>query len=674
MRTGASRVGPNSVSGRTRSWVRPVRRRWLTGWLVGVALVAAVSGGIRLLQPHVPVPSLLALYLLAVVPVAVVWGAWFAVLVSLLSGLAFVALFSPPLYSFRADHLWDLFGLGIFLVISVVVGELATRWRRQARRSARLTEEQAALRRVATLVARAVSPSEVFAAVTREVGMLCRADMARMERYEADGTVTGVAGWGRLGDELAVGTQFTLEGVSIAAQVQQTGGPVRVHSFARASGPIAREAQKLGIRSSVGCPIVVAGQVWGVIAASSKREAPFPKDTESQIADFTELVATAIANAESRAKLDLLVDEQAALRRVATLVARGLPSAEIFAAVAEEVAQVTGTDATIIVRLDPDGATTIVAKVGEHPETMAVGSRWKIEPPLVLAEVLRTGDPARGDDYKGRSGEAIDVVGRMGIQSSVGIPIVVEGRLWGALGAGSVGGPFPADAEPRMAGFAELVGIAIANARHRAEVAASRARVVAASDEARRRIERNLHDGAQQRLVSMGFELRLTRDSVPEDLPTLRGALGQFADEIKDVVLELREMSRGIHPPVLSEGGLGPALQTLARRSPVPVEVDMRTESRFPEPAEAATYYVVSEALTNTTKHARASRAHVAVEERAGFLCLSVRDDGVGGADPEGSGLIGLRDRVEALGGSINISSRPGEGTLIQARFPVQPG
>jgi len=673
MRTGASRVSLNSVSGRMRSWARLVTRRRLRGWLVSVALVAAISGGIQLLPLHVPVPSLLALYLLAVVPVAVVWGAWFAVLASLLSGAAFVFLFSPPVYSFRVDDLWELFALGIFLVISVVVGELATRWRRQARKSARLTEGQAALRRVATLVARSVSPAEVFAAVTREVGLLCRADMARMERYEADDTVTGVAGWGRLRDELAVGTQFTLEGVSIAAQVRQTGRPVRVHSFARAPGPIAREAQQLGIRSSVGCPIVVAGRLWGVIAASSKREAPFPKDTESQIADFTDLVATAIANAESRAELDLLVDEQAARRRVATLVARGLPSAEIFAAVAEEVARVTGADSTIIVRLDPDELTTIVAKVGERPEDMTLGSRWKIESPVVLAEALRTGSPARRDLYNEPSGDATDVVGWVGVQSSVGIPIVVEGRLWGALGAGSLGGPFLPDTETRVLGFAELVAIAIANAQNRAEVAASRARVVAASDEARRRIERNLHDGAQQRLVSLGFELRVTQAGLPADQPALRDAIGQFADEITEVVVELREMSRGIHPAVLAEGGLGPALQTLARRSPVPVEVDMRTESRFPEPAEAATYYVVSEALTNTTKHARASRAQVTVDNRAGFLCLSVRDDGVGGADPEGAGLVGLRDRVEALGGSMDVSSRHGEGTLIQVTLPVQP-
>jgi len=303
---------------------------------------------------------------------------------------------------------------------------------------------------------------------------------------------------------------------------------------------------------------------------------------------------------------------------------------------------------------------------------MSLGRRWKIEPPLVLAEVLRTGSPARRDNYDQHVGEAIDVADWIRIQSSVGIPIVVEGCLWGAFAAGSRRAPFPTDTAPRMAGFAELAGIAIANAQHRAEVAASRARVVAASDEARRRIERDLHDGAQQRLVSMGFELRLTQASVPADLPAVRAAIGQAADEITDVVLELREMSRGIHPAVLAEGGLGPALRTLARRSPVPVELEMRTESRYPEPAEAATYYVVSEALTNTTKHARASRAHVAVEERAGCLCLSVRDDGVGGADPEGSGLIGLRDRVEALGGSIEVRSPLGDGTLVQVMLPLR--
>jgi len=377
-----------------------VTRRWLAGWLVSVALVAAVSGGLELLRPHVPAPSLLAPYLLAMLPVAIVWGAWFGVVVSLLSTAAFAFLFAAPL---QVDDLQNMFALGIFLVISVVVGELATRSRRQAWTSARLTEEQAALRRVATLVARLVAPSEVFAAVTREVGLLCGADLARMERYESDGTVTGVAGWGRVQDELAVGVQFALEGVSIARQVRETNGPVRVGSFAGASGPIAQEAHELGIRSSIGCPIVVAGRLWGVIAASSKDEAPFPEHAESQIADFTELVATAIANAESRAELDLLLNEQAALRRVATRVAEGLLPAEIFSAVTEEVGRLFGSDAAAFARFDHDDPAIVFVGVTKNIEaTLPMGTRWDVQDALASAEVYRTGGSARVDARIGR--------------------------------------------------------------------------------------------------------------------------------------------------------------------------------------------------------------------------------------------------------------------------------
>jgi len=370
----------------------------------------------------------------------------------------------------------------------------------------RLVDEQSALRRVATLVAQSVAPSETFAAVTREVGLLSGADLARMERYEADGTVTGVASWSREDDELAVGTRFALEGISIAALVVETGRPVRIDSFAEATGPIAEEARTLGIRSSVGCPIIVGGRVWGVIAASTKREAPFPVDTEARIGRFTELVATAISNSESRA-----------------------------------------------------------------------------------------------------------------------------------------------------------------------ELTASRARIVAAADETRRRIERDLHDGTQQRLVSLGLDLRLVQSSVPSELPELEQEIGRAARELDEVVDDLREISRGIHPAILSEGGLGPALRTLARRAALPVEVEVPTERRLPGQIEAAAYYVVSEALTNTTKHASASVARVAVEDADGTLRLSIRDDGAGGADPRrGSGLTGLRDRVEALGGAIAVSSPPGQGTVVVVELPLE--
>ena len=225
-----------------------------------------------------------------------------------------------------------------------------------------------------------------------------------------------------------------------------------------------------------------------------------------------------------------------------------------------------------------------------------------------------------------------------------------------------------------MVGFTELIGTAIANADSRAQLTASRARIVAAADDARRRIERDLHDGTQQRLVALSLELRLAQATVPADLPELQTPIGRVADELTGAIEELRELARGIHPAILSEGGLGPALRTLARRAAIPVELDIRTETRSADPIEVAAYYVVSEALTNTTKHARASCAHVAVEQHDARLHLTIRDDGVGGADPAGgSGLIGLRDRVQALGGSIEVDSPPGKGRRSSSTFRYNP-
>jgi len=256
----------------------------------------------------------------------------------------------------------------------------------------------------------------------------------------------------------------------------------------------------------------------------------------------------------------------------------------------------------------------------------------------------------------------------------VASPIIVEGRLWGVVTVLTRRGSFPSDTADRMADFTELVATAVGNAESRAELAASRTRIVAAADETRRRIERDLHDGTQQRLVSLDLELRLAQSMVPAELPELETGIGRVADELNEAVEDLREIARGIHPAILSEGGLGPALRTLARRAAIAVELDVAAIARLPEPIEVAAYYVVSEALTNATKHACASVVRVAVEERDDSLHLSIRDDGVGGVDPaRGSGLIGLRDRVEALDGSIDVSSRSGEGTLIVAKLPLQP-
>jgi signal transduction histidine kinase len=223
-----------------------------------------------------------------------------------------------------------------------------------------------------------------------------------------------------------------------------------------------------------------------------------------------------------------------------------------------------------------------------------------------------------------------------------------------------------------MAEFTDLVATAIANADSRSQLAASRRRIVAAADEARRRIERNLHDGTQQRLVSLGLAVRAAEADVPPDRRGLRVELSGIATGLMDAVAELREFSRGVHPAILSEAGLGPALRALARRSTIPVDLDVRTDTRLSEPIEVAAYFVASEALANAAKHAQASRMEVSLAMRNGSLVLSIRDDGIGGADPGGgSGLVGLRDRVEALGGTIRIDSPPGGGTSLVVTLPI---
>ena len=246
------------------------------------------------------------------------------------------------------------------------------------------------------------------------------------------------------------------------------------------------------------------------------------------------------------------------------------------------------------------------------------------------------------------------------------------GYLWGSIAAGTNREQFPADAEHRMTEFTELVATAIANADGRLALAASRRRIVAAADDARRRIERNLHDGTQQRLVTLKLSVEAAEADVPLDRNDLRAEMSRIAAGLTDAVTELQEISRGIHPAILSQGGLGPALRALVRRSTIPVELEVPTDTRLPEPIEVAAYYVASEALANSAKHAQASHLQVSLATRNGSLVLSIRDDGVGGADADrGSGLVGLQDRVEALGGTIGIDSPPGGGTSLIVTLPL---
>jgi PAS domain S-box-containing protein len=530
-----------------------------------------------------------------------------------------------------------------------------------------------ALRRVAALVASEPSPDEVFGAVAEEGGGLLGVENTLVFRYEPTGNATLVAIGGEADVGAPVGTEVSLEGESIAARVHRTGLPARFDDYANAPGSVAALARQAGIRSAVGSPILVEGRLWGAMVAVSRRVEPLAVETESHIGEFTQLVATAISNAEARAELRLLAEEQAALRRVATLVARGASPKDVFDAVATEAAAVLGVERAALLRYEPDGHATALAHRTQDGNAIPVGTRVPVEGGNVAAEVLRTGRFARIDDIAGKSGPLAALLQEWGVRSTAGVPLVVDGALWGVMGIGSMREePLPADLEERMAQFAELVETAIANADGREQLTASRARVVATADEARRRIERDLHDGAQQRLIALGLQVRGAQADVPSELGQLGARLEEVAVEIEDVLEELQEMARGIHPTVLSRGGLVPALKTLARRSSVPVELDLRTAGRLPEPIEVGAYYVVSEALTNAAKHARAGSVTVEVEAVDGVLRVCVRDDGVGGADlARGSGLVGLKDRAEALGGQIALESSPTAGTAVCVELPL---
>jgi signal transduction histidine kinase len=370
-------------------------------------------------------------------------------------------------------------------------------------------------------------------------------------------------------------------------------------------------------------------------------------------------------------ELARLSTEQTALRRIATLVARGMAPAELFSAVAEEVAALLLADGALVAHLEPDGLVTIVAAEGRAGEVL-VGERLQVEPPMAMETVVRTRRPARTDDYEQAPPEQKERIRRVGIRSSVATPIIVEGDLWGVIVASSRRGPLPSDSERRMLNFTELVATAIADAQSRSELTASRARIVAASDETRRRVERDLHDGVQQRLVSLALEVRAAQSALPPAVTEVRAELTRVVEGLTGALDELREISRGIHPAILSEGGLGPALKTLARRATIAVALNVRVEDELPDGVEVAAYYAVSELVTNTAKHAQASIVNVDVSCAGRVLHIVARDDGIGGADPaRGSGLVGLRDRVEALGGTISVRSPKREGTAVEVTLPL---
>ena len=402
------------------------------------------------------------------------------------------------------------------------------------------------------------------------------------------------------------------------------------------------------------------------------REARFVPSGDGEVVaitrDFTEQRRT-------EAEQQRLAAEQAALRRVATLVAGNAPPDEVFQTVTEEVCRLLGLRTAVLHRFEDARTSTIVGKFGELTSPFELGNVNELEVGWSSLQVLQTGAPARSN-YDELTDPRVAELRALGFSGSVGVPITVAGVTWGALVVAlRPQEPLPLETERRLQAFAELVGLAVASASARDELAASRQRIVEASDTERRRIERNLHDGAQQRLVALSLGLRVAKGKLrtsPEEADEL---LEESAQELAQAITELRELAQGIHPAVLTERGLGPALEVLAARAPLAVELDVSLPERLPEPVETATYYTVSEALANVVKHAHADSVKVRVECFDDRVEVEISDNGVGGADPDrGSGLCGLRDRVEALDGELWIESSAGQGTLVRAELPVRSG
>jgi PAS domain S-box-containing protein len=536
-----------------------------------------------------------------------------------------------------------------------------------------LADEQAALRRVATLIAAEATPTAVFSAVAKEVAETLDVPLTALVRFEADATATQVGVWGEE-NPFPLGTSWPLDEQSVSGQVWHSGRPARVDDYDEVSGGIAATlAREAGIHTAVGAPVLVDGRPWGVMMALSTAQKPIPAGTEDRLAAFTELVATAIANTQARDELRQLVEEQAALRRVATLVARGTDSHRVFDAVCAETGQLIGASSVNLARFTADGFNLTMSGWSLRDTHVPTGTRLPLAPDTINGVIQRTVAPARFDSYERATGELAAVIRERGIRSEVGAPVIVEGQVWGALIAGTdADEPLPTGAERRVASFAELIATAISNATTRSELITSRARIVAAGDEARRRIERNLHDGTQQRLIALGLDLQAVRAGIPIELTDAHAGLERIGDDLEAVLEDVREVSRGLHPALLTQAGLGASLRALTRNFPVPVKLDVNVAERPSESIEIAVYYVISEALANVVKHARASEIAVALRTSGEGIRATIEDDGVGGAEASGgSGLVGLIDRVEALGGRFTLDSPPGRGTRIAIELPL---
>jgi signal transduction histidine kinase len=538
----------------------------------------------------------------------------------------------------------------------------------------RAAQERAALRRVAGLVARGTPPGEVFQAVTGELRTLLSVAACVLARYEPDGSATVLSDSIDIGTGLAPGTVLHYATGSAGAMLRDSASPVANDELARLPSPLRERAGRLGVTGAVKVPVMMDGHVWGYLSASWRDIAP--PEVESRMARFTELVTMAINNAAgqarlhaSRERLAVYAGEEAALRRVATAVAAGATTTEVFDAVTVELRGLLDIEGAVLERFEDDGTATVVAICDPEAVIAAgdkIGRRVSTENGNLASRVRRSRGAELVGSYDDESSLMIPDLGGAGVMGAVGVPVKVAGRQWGMAAVGWQR-PVTHDMESRLTEFTELLSIAIGNADSRERLAASRLRVIAAADQARQRIERDLHDGVQQRLVALAFDLQelSEHDVTPADLRQISKGLQVAMDE-------LREIASGIHPLVLRQYGLDRALRKLARRARISIHLNTRLHGRLPEPVEIAGYYVISELVTNATKHAGVDAVDLDVEARPDELFIGMRDDGAGGANSaKGTGLTGLRDRVEALGGTIEVDSPPGNGTSVRVRIPL---
>jgi GAF domain-containing protein len=436
----------------------------------------------------------------------------------------------------------------------------------------RLADEQAALRRVATLIARGMGPEQVFQAVADEVQALLNADASGILRFEADGTV---AVMGARGAPYGPGARLELDSDFMLDAVRTTGRAARIDTDDPADARVPEGVRAAGLRSAVAHPILVAGAVWGAIAVGSS-ESPMPAVTEARLAGFTELVATAVVNTDAREQVTSLAEEQAALRRVATLVAEGAQPAAVFEAVSAETQTLIGADGVSLSRYEPAEHVLVVAHTGANAAQVPPGTRLNHEGTNLTSTVRRTERPARLEQFHELDGAIGELAKDFGVRASVGVPIIVDGRLWGVMVATWLADASPPPAtEARMSQFAGLLDTAIANADSRDQLTASRARLVTAGDEARRRVVRDLHDGAQQRLVHAIVTLKLAQRAFREEDGKAESLVREAMKHAQQGNAELRELAHGILPAVLTRGGLRAGVNALVTRLDLPVHVEV---------------------------------------------------------------------------------------------------